>query len=132
MKGKEKRQFRLLGEEEKEEEIIGAAGRGTRKKKGEAGALINAVTILASAKKDREDKRYDLLNRHLIQQGDLRREELQLERERLAIESEKAKVEQTRIELMMLQLQESLRSNLQSQTEKHHSIIEHLNNLSDA
>ena len=104
IRGKEKRPFRLLGEEEKEEEIRGVAGRGTKKKKGEAGALIDAVTILASAKNDSEDKRYDLLNWHLIQQGDLRREELQLERERLAIKSEKAKAEQRCTELMMLQL----------------------------
>jgi len=112
--------------------MISAGGRGTKKKKGDAGALIDAVTILASAKNDSEDKRYDLLNRHLIQQGDLRREELQLERERLVIEREKAKAEHRCTELMMLQLQASMRSNSQSQNERHHSISEHIDNLSDA
>ena len=67
IRGREKRPFRLIGKEAKEEEIITAAGKSTKKKKGDAGALIDAVTILASAKNDSEDKRYDLLNRHLVQ-----------------------------------------------------------------
>jgi len=73
------------------------------------------VTILAAAKTEGESQKFDFLNRNLAQQSELRREELELERERLAIEKEKAQGEQRRTELIMLQLQASIRSNQPNQ-----------------
>lgn len=112
----DKRPFPQLIDEEKEEESTsGLIGKGSKRKKGEGGTLIDAVSILASAKTDGEVKRFDFLNRHLLQQGDLRREELALERDRLEIEKEKARAEERRTDLMILQLQASMQVNRQTQ-----------------
>ena len=100
-------------DEEDEEDPGGSVRKGSKKKKG--GTLIDAVTILASAKTEGESQKFDFLNRHLVQQSELRREKLVLERERLAIEREKAQTEQKRTELMMLQLQVSMRFNQPNQ-----------------
>jgi len=65
---------------------VRGVGRSSKRKKEGSETLIDAVTILASAKTDGEEKKFDFLNRHLVQQGDFRRAELELEREKLAIE----------------------------------------------
>lgn len=104
---------RLLEEEEEEDYQHGGGGRNPKKKKGSGGALVDAVSILASAKIEGEEKKFEFLNRHMVQQGELRREELQLEREKLALEKEKAKAEQQKTELLFLQLRSSMTANTQ-------------------
>ena len=112
-----RRRFPQLVEDEDDDEVGRGAGRSSKKKKGGSKTLIDTVTILASAKTEGEEKKFDFLNRHLLQQADLQREELQLEREKLAIEREKAQSEQKRMEFMMLQLQASIQSNHSKQNQ---------------
>jgi len=109
----QKRRLPQRLDEEDEEDPGGSVRKSSKKKKG--GTLIDAVTILASAKTEGEWQKFDFLNQHLVQQSELRREELELERERLAIEREKAQTEQKRTELMILQLPASMRSNQPNQ-----------------
>jgi len=79
-----------------------------RKRKGGSNALIEAVGILASAKAEGEEKKFEFLNRHLVQQGELRQREIELEREKLEVEREKARGEQRRTELLMIQLRATI------------------------
>jgi len=67
-----------------------------KNKKGASTALIGAVSILASAKSDEEERKYTFLGEHLQQQGELRQKELDLERERLEMEREKNRMEERR------------------------------------
>jgi len=99
-------------EDEEEDEVGGSEKKSSKKRK--SGILIDAVTILASAKTAGQTQKCNFLNRHLLEQSQLRREELELEREKLAIEKEKAQTEQKRTELMVLQFEASLRSNQHS------------------
>ena len=110
-----KRSFPKLLEEEEDDGNSQRTERGSRKKKSSGGTLVDAVTILASAKMEGEDKKFEFLNRHIIQQGELRREELNLEREKLALKKEKAKAEQQKTELLLLQLRSSIKANTQHQ-----------------
>ena len=115
IRGTKRRRFpEMLGDEETEADSSTARGSGgsIRKKKSGSTALIDAVSILASAKSEGEARKFDFLSEHLQQQGDLRRQELALERERLAIEREKNAAEQKRTEMMMVQLQESIERRL--------------------
>ncbi|KAG0138657.1 hypothetical protein HOY82DRAFT_534429 [Tuber indicum] len=111
IRGREKRQLPQWIDDDDDEEAGVQAGRSSKKKKGSGGALVDAVTILASSKTEGEDKKFDFLNRHLLQQGELRREELEIEREKLALERERASAEQKKNELMILQLQASMELN---------------------
>ena len=79
-----------------------------QKKKGASTALIDAVSILASARSEGEEKKYTFLSEHLQQQSELRQKELDLERERLEIEREKNLMEGRRTQLMMKQLEATL------------------------
>ncbi|RPA95444.1 hypothetical protein L873DRAFT_1931103 [Choiromyces venosus 120613-1] len=89
-----KRSFpKLLVEEEDEGNSYGNM-RGSRKKKSGDRMLVNAVTILASAKIEGEDKKFEFLNYLITQQVELQHEELDLEREKLALKKEKAKAKQ--------------------------------------
>ena len=115
IRGTKRRRFAEMLEEEDLEANSSTgrgAGRPTPQKKGKSTALIDAVSILASAKSEGETRKFDFLSEHLQQQGELRRQELELERERLAIEREKNTVEQKRTEMMMMQLEASLERRL--------------------
>ena len=63
-------------------------GQLMEKTQGGSSALIDAVSILASAKTEGETRKLDFLSENLQQQGELQRQELDIERERLAIERE--------------------------------------------
>ncbi|KAG0644283.1 hypothetical protein HOY80DRAFT_997044 [Tuber brumale] len=79
LKAGEKRRAPQWLDNEEDEDIGNMSGRSTRKKRSNGGVLVDAGTILASAKSDGEEKKFEFLNRHLIEQGNLRREELELE-----------------------------------------------------
>ncbi|RPB02927.1 hypothetical protein L873DRAFT_1787381 [Choiromyces venosus 120613-1] len=106
----EKHSFPQRLEDDEDDEVGCGGGRNTRKKRqgGGGAALVDAVTVLASVKTEGENKKFEFLNHHLQQQGELRREELKLEQERLALDKEKAKAEQQKTELLMLQLRASM------------------------
>ncbi|RPA93178.1 hypothetical protein L873DRAFT_1793810 [Choiromyces venosus 120613-1] len=106
----EKHSFPQRLEDDENDEVGCGGGRNTRKKRqgGGGAALVDAVTVLASVKTEGENKKFEFLNHHLQQQGELRREELKLEQERLALDKEKAKAEQQKTELLMLQLRASM------------------------
>jgi len=87
--------------------IRSISGQARNKKRGST-TLIDAVSILASARSAGEERKFDFLSEHLQQQGELRRRELDLERERLNIEREKNEMEQRKTQLMMKQLETSL------------------------
>ncbi|KAG0126627.1 hypothetical protein HOY82DRAFT_614720 [Tuber indicum] len=70
------------------------------------------ISILPSAKSEREARKFDFHSEHLQQQGELQRQELDLERERLAIEREKNIAEQKRTEMMMMELQALIQGRL--------------------
>ncbi|KAG0138091.1 hypothetical protein HOY82DRAFT_535028 [Tuber indicum] len=76
----------------------------TNKRKGGSTALIDAVSILASAKSEGEARKFDFLSEHLQQQGELQRQELDLKRERLAIKREKNIAEQKGAEMIIRKL----------------------------
>ena len=84
IRGRKRRRFPEMLEEE-EAEIDLSMGRheglgvSTKKKKGGSTALIDAVSILASAKSAGEARKFDFLSEHLQQQGELRRQELDLD-----------------------------------------------------
>ncbi|RPA99910.1 hypothetical protein L873DRAFT_867950 [Choiromyces venosus 120613-1] len=83
-----------LSEDDKDDDGGNRVGRSARKKKrGSSRALVDAVIILALAKIEGEEKKFEFLNCHFIHQGELQQEELQLECEILALEKEKAKAE---------------------------------------
>ena len=88
-----------------------------KKKKGASTALIDAVSILASAKSDEEERKYTFLGEHLQQQVELRQKELDLERERLEIEREKNRMEERRTKLMMRQMEATFRLGANSKKE---------------
>ena len=121
IRGTKRRRFAEMLEEEDLEANSSTgrgAGRSTPQKKGKSTALIDAVSILASAKSEGKTRKFDFLSEHLQQQGELRRQELELEleRERLAIEREKNTVEQKRTEIMMMQLEASHKRRLDEGT----------------
>ncbi|RPA93803.1 hypothetical protein L873DRAFT_1846983 [Choiromyces venosus 120613-1] len=62
IKHKEKCKFPKSLEDDEEEDGGGGSGRNPRKKKGSGGALVDAVTILASAKMEGEEKNFDKKN----------------------------------------------------------------------
>ena len=66
-----KRSFPQLLEEEEDEENSHRNGKVSRRKKSGGGTLVDAVTILASAKMEGEDKRFEFWNHHITQQGEL-------------------------------------------------------------
>ncbi|KAG0642620.1 hypothetical protein HOY80DRAFT_1103785 [Tuber brumale] len=100
---------------EKTEEDGEESGRNLKKKKS-GGLLVDAVMILASAKIEGEEKKFEFLNRHMLQQGELHHEELELKWEKLALKKEKVKAEQQRTELLMLQLRASMDTGTQLQS----------------
>jgi len=61
----------LIDEEREEESSSTSIEKSSKRKKGEGGTLIDAISILASAKTEGEVKRFDFLNYHLLQQGEL-------------------------------------------------------------
>ena len=99
--------------EEDENDDDGRALRGIggpgRNKKSASSALIDAVSILATAKTTGEERKFDLFSEHLQQQSELRRRELDLERQRLDLEREKTAMEQQKTNLMMRRLEASIR-----------------------
>jgi len=80
----------------------------SQKIKGTSSALIHAVSIIAAAKSEGKERKFQFLGKHLKQQGELWQKELELEPERLEIEREKNKGEPRRMKLIMMQLQGSL------------------------
>jgi len=72
-----------------------------KKKKGAPMALIDTVSILASAKSEEEERKYTFLGEQLQQQGELRQKELDLERETLEIEREKNRMEERRTHITL-------------------------------
>ncbi|PUU74635.1 hypothetical protein B9Z19DRAFT_1068063 [Tuber borchii] len=84
-------------------------GGPVRNKKGASTALIDAVSILATAKTQDKERKFNFLSEHLQQQGELRRRELDIERKWLDLEREKTAMEQEKTNLMMRQLEESIR-----------------------
>lgn len=96
-------------EDDENAEASGIVG-ASRKKRSQSTALVDAVSILAAAKAEGEEKKFEFLAQHLQQQGELRHRELELEREKLEIERERNQAEQRRSELMLLQLQASFRA----------------------
>lgn len=111
IRGPGKRRFPEMIEEDNEnaEGASGTAG-ASRKRKNQSTALVDAVSILAAAKAEGEEKKFEFLAQHLQQQGELRHRELELEREKLEIERQRNQAEQRRSEMMMLQLQASFRA----------------------
>lgn len=111
IRGPGKRRFPEMLDDDNEnaEGASGTAG-VSRKKKNQSTALVDAVSILAAAKAEGEEKKFEFLAQHLQQQGELRHRELELEREKLEIERERNHAEQRRSELMILQLQASFRA----------------------
>ena len=101
----------MLEEDDNDGDASSMRGIGgpVRNKRGGSTALIDAVSILATAKTEGEGRKYDFLSEHLQQQGQLRRQELDLERERLDLEREKTAMEQRKTTLMMRQLEASIR-----------------------
>ncbi|RPA97591.1 hypothetical protein L873DRAFT_1809652 [Choiromyces venosus 120613-1] len=76
---------------------------------GDAGTMRGIVSILAAAKTEGEECKFDFLSEHLQQQGELPQRELDLEHERLDLEREKTVMEQRKTNLMMRQLEASIR-----------------------
>ncbi|KAG0136999.1 hypothetical protein HOY82DRAFT_535660 [Tuber indicum] len=109
----------LVGDGEEEDT---SSGGQRKKKKGGSNALVEAVGILASAKAEGEEKKFEFLNRHLIQQGELRQRQMELEREKLELERERARAEQRRTDLLILQLQATMGTRNASNREDHESL----------
>lgn len=70
--------------------------------------MVEAVGILASTKAEGDERKFEFLDKHLEQQGELRRQEIGLEREKLELERERARAEQRRTDLLILQLRASM------------------------
>ena len=60
-----KRSFPQLLEGEEDDGNSQGNGKGSKRKKSGGGTLVDAVTILASAKIEGEEKRFEFLNRHI-------------------------------------------------------------------
>ncbi|KAG0136861.1 hypothetical protein HOY82DRAFT_535952 [Tuber indicum] len=85
-KGKKKREFPVPEEEEDEE-------RKRRKKKGST-SLGDAIATMA-------EKKYEFLEKQLVQQNEIRKEELELERKKMEIREKELELEKNRWNVMM-------------------------------
>ncbi|KAG0135009.1 hypothetical protein HOY82DRAFT_601315 [Tuber indicum] len=97
-----KRKFLVVLKDDEDRE--GGVSAIPRRKKAASNALVDAVGVLASAKRDGEEKKFKFLNRHLIQQAELRQQEIDLERVKLELEKEKARADERRTDLLIQQL----------------------------
>jgi len=106
IRGPRKRRFpeMLPADSDNDEASVGTQ----RKRTGGSNALIEAVGILALAKAEGGEKKFEFLNWHLVQQGELRQREIELKREKLEVEREKARGEQRRTGLLMIQLRATI------------------------
>ncbi|KAG0138573.1 hypothetical protein HOY82DRAFT_595727 [Tuber indicum] len=100
IRGSVKRRFPTMLEDD-DENADGGTAKVPRKKKAQSTALVDAVSILASAKAEGEEKKFGFLEQQLQKQADLRYRELELEREKLEIERERNRADQRRSELML-------------------------------
>ena len=80
-----------------------------RNKSDGSTALINAVSIQATAKTESQGCKYDILSEQMQQQGQLCHRELDLEQEWFKLEREKAALEERKTTSMIRQLEASIR-----------------------
>ncbi|RPA88724.1 hypothetical protein L873DRAFT_1849621 [Choiromyces venosus 120613-1] len=106
IRGPRRRRFPELLQED--DDGVGGVSGTQKRRKGTSNVLVDAVGILASARAEGDEKKYSFLDKHLVQQGELRRQEIELEREKLELERERARAEQRQTDLLILQLRASM------------------------
>ncbi|RPA99654.1 hypothetical protein L873DRAFT_1789573 [Choiromyces venosus 120613-1] len=106
IRGPRRQRFPELLQED--DDRVGGVSGTQKRRKGTSNALVDAVGILASARAEGDEKKYSFLDKHLVQQGELRQQEIELEREKLELERERARAEQRRTDLLILQLRASM------------------------